>query len=414
MISVIVPVYKAEPYLRQCVDSILEQTYRDIEVILIDDGSPDKCGEICDEYAEKDNRVRTFHTENRGVSAARNLGISEAKGEYIGFVDSDDRIEPDMYEILLKRMQETGADIAQCGVLQYPGYGSEKSEPEDEVLLRDDALKALIEFRLNSYAWNKLYNSRLFETVTFPDGMNYEDAEIPLDTSDNDCLLIIEQTDIGSCQEHKKQNRCCNEVPDPCFRCIHPPSQPAKPNQQDEEQQHEYKWIKFESGRSAELLPEERIAKRPHHSYSLLNRRLPRVQQLLYRCWENPRDIALADQEEKCSCTCCDKEQKSGCHSTCLHAKPSITESFVFDDPLCKQKQRNDQRHQSAHIGLQKYQRKKTCRQNNRLLLPAFLFPVHPPACKSARPGCRRKICVQCFIRIQVKRIKRHKQNHTV
>ena len=178
MISVIVPVYKAEPYLRQCVDSILEQTYRDIEVLLIDDGSPDKCGEICDEYAEKDNRVRTFHTENRGVSAARNLGISESKGEYIGFVDSDDWIEPDMYETLLKRMQEVGADIAQCGVLQYPNRGSEKSELKDEVLLRDDALRALIESRVNNYVWNKLYNSRLFETVTFPDGMNYEDAEI--------------------------------------------------------------------------------------------------------------------------------------------------------------------------------------------------------------------------------------------
>ena len=244
--------------------------------------------------------------------------------------------------------------------------------------------------------------------------IDHEDAEIPLDTSDNDCLLIIEQTDIGSCQEHKKQNRCCNEVPDPCFRCIHPPSQPAKPNQQDEEQQHEHKWIKFEPGRSAELLPEERIAKRPHHSYSLLNRRLPRVQQLLYRCRENPGDIALADQEEKCSCTCYDKEQKSSFHNTCPHTKLSITKSYVFDDPLCKQKQRKDQRHQNSHIGLQKYQRKKTCCKNDRLLLPAFPFPVQPPACKPACPGCRRKICVQRFIRIQIKRIKRHKQNHTV
>ncbi len=114
MISIIVPVYKDEPYLRQCVDSILNQTYRDIEVLLIDDGSPDRCGEICDEFAKKDQRIRVFHTENKGLSAARNLGLREAKGEYIGFVDSDDWIEPDMYEVLLKRMQETGADISVC------------------------------------------------------------------------------------------------------------------------------------------------------------------------------------------------------------------------------------------------------------------------------------------------------------
>ncbi len=178
MISVIVPVYKTEPYLRQCVDSILEQTYRDIEVLLIDDGSPDKCGEICDEYAEKDNRVRVFHTENRGISAARNLGLKEARGEYIGFVDSDDWIEPDMYETLLKRLQESGADIAVCGVWYQSSSVSKTSKMQDEVLLRDDALKALIEFRLNNYAWNKLYKCSLFETVAFPEGINYEDAEI--------------------------------------------------------------------------------------------------------------------------------------------------------------------------------------------------------------------------------------------
>ena len=103
MISIIVPVYRVEPYLRQCIESILGQTYRDIEVLLIDDGSPDHSREICDEYAEKDGRVRVFHTENRGLSAARNLGLQEAKGEYIGFVDSDDWIEPEMYEVLLGR-----------------------------------------------------------------------------------------------------------------------------------------------------------------------------------------------------------------------------------------------------------------------------------------------------------------------
>lgn len=115
MISIIVPVYKVEPYLRQCVDSILNQTYRDLEILLIDDGSPDCCGKICDEYEKKDKRVRVFHTENRGLSIARNLGLKETQGDYIGFVDSDDWIEPDMYEVLLKCLEETGADICVCG-----------------------------------------------------------------------------------------------------------------------------------------------------------------------------------------------------------------------------------------------------------------------------------------------------------
>ena len=98
MISVIVPVYNVEPYLHECIDSILNQTYQALEILLIDDGSPDKCGIICEEYAKNDPRIKVFHTENYGLSAARNLGLREAKGEYIGFVDSDDWLEPDMYD----------------------------------------------------------------------------------------------------------------------------------------------------------------------------------------------------------------------------------------------------------------------------------------------------------------------------
>ena len=98
MISVIVPIYKVEPYLNQCVESILCQTYSDLEILLIDDGSPDRCGQICDEYEKQDSRVKAFHIQNQGLSAARNVGLQNAEGEYIGFVDSDDWIEPEMYE----------------------------------------------------------------------------------------------------------------------------------------------------------------------------------------------------------------------------------------------------------------------------------------------------------------------------
>lgn len=114
LISVIVPVYKAEPYLRRCVDSILAQTYTNLEVILVDDGSPDNCGVICDEYAEKDKRVKVIHQANAGVSAARNAGLRIAKGEYISFVDADDTIDADMCEILLQIARKEDADIVEC------------------------------------------------------------------------------------------------------------------------------------------------------------------------------------------------------------------------------------------------------------------------------------------------------------
>lgn len=102
LISVIVPVYKVEPYLHRCIDSIRNQTYTNLEIILVDDGSPDNCGRICDEYAQKDKRIFVIHQENGGLSAARNSGLDRCSGAYIGFVDSDDCIHPEMYERLYK------------------------------------------------------------------------------------------------------------------------------------------------------------------------------------------------------------------------------------------------------------------------------------------------------------------------
>lgn len=175
MISIIVPVYDVEPYIRQCIDSILNQTYKDIEILLIDDGSPDNCGRICDEYAKQDSRIRVFHTENRGLSAARNLGLKEAKGEYIGFVDSDDWIEPDMYEVLLRSLQEEEADISICGY--WLEYTDKKSDwqPSKAIYQNKEALKALLEWNIKSNVWNKLYCRDVLQNVTFPDGRYFED-----------------------------------------------------------------------------------------------------------------------------------------------------------------------------------------------------------------------------------------------
>lgn len=125
LISVIVPIYKTEPFLRKCLDSIVKQTYENIEIILVDDGSTDNCGVICDEYAAQDRRIKVIHQANAGVSAARNAGLESASGDWIGFVDSDDFIEPDMYEYLLNLAQENGADLTQCGVFwEEPGRES--------------------------------------------------------------------------------------------------------------------------------------------------------------------------------------------------------------------------------------------------------------------------------------------------
>ena len=123
-LSIIVPVYKVELYLRRCIDSILAQTFRDFELILIDDGSPDNCGAICDEYAAKDSRIIVIHQENQGVSAARNAGLDIACGTYLGFVDSDDWIEPEMYETMINTAKEKQVDVVVCGINYFEENGT--------------------------------------------------------------------------------------------------------------------------------------------------------------------------------------------------------------------------------------------------------------------------------------------------
>lgn len=174
MISIIVPVYKVERYLHQCLDSILNQTYRNLEILLIDDGSPDKCGDICEEYAQKDKRIRVFHTENKGLSAARNLGLREAKGEYIGFVDSDDWIEPNMYEILLWQLEETGTNVSACGV--WKEYQECKCDYSicDGFFSEKEAILALMN-NLTNGVWNKLYKKDCWTEIRFPDNHLYEE-----------------------------------------------------------------------------------------------------------------------------------------------------------------------------------------------------------------------------------------------
>lgn len=177
MISIIVPVYNVEPYLRQCLDSVIGQTYRDLEILLIDDGSPDRCGVICDHYAELDSRIRVFHTGNNGLSAARNLGLREATGSYIGFVDSDDWIELNMYEALVEMIERNDAELCVCGFWKE-SIKTTEWKLETAAYSGTEALRALLDGTINDAVWNKLFKKSIFEKTSFPEGKNYEDSAI--------------------------------------------------------------------------------------------------------------------------------------------------------------------------------------------------------------------------------------------
>lgn len=175
MISVIVPVYNVEKYLHKCVDSIINQTYKDLEIILVDDGSPDNCPKICDEYAQKDNRIKVIHKENGGVSSARNVGLISAQGEFVQFIDSDDFIKEQMIEKLISSLHETSSDIVVCRAITYYDSGKEKIQKNDkweEVLNRDDAAK-LIFSEMNNAMWNKLFKKELAEGILFEEGRTF-------------------------------------------------------------------------------------------------------------------------------------------------------------------------------------------------------------------------------------------------
>lgn len=177
-ISIIVPVYKVEQYIHKCIDSILKQTFKDFELILVDDGSPDSCGEICDGYAIQDSRIKVIHKENGGLSSARNAGLDIARGDYIGFVDSDDWIEIDMYELLYGMCVEQDCDIAICSSeIHYNDKTVISSSHPFVIHDRYSAMKAMLEGNLyDEVVWTKLFKRQLLEGIKFPVGMSYEDT----------------------------------------------------------------------------------------------------------------------------------------------------------------------------------------------------------------------------------------------
>ncbi|MBM7651849.1 glycosyltransferase family 2 protein [Neobacillus cucumis] len=177
-ISIIVPVYKVEPYIRKCVDSILAQTLTDFELILVDDGSPDNCGVICDEYANIDKRVKVIHKENGGQATARNAALDIAKGDYIGFVDSDDWIEPDMYELLYNMCEKNHCEIANCSsIIYFKNKMVKNGKHSLTIHNRNQSMRAMLEGELyDEVVWTKLIKRNLLEDVRFPVGVMYEDT----------------------------------------------------------------------------------------------------------------------------------------------------------------------------------------------------------------------------------------------
>lgn len=181
LISIIVPVYNVKDYLKKCLDSICGQTYKNLEIIVVDDGSTDGSGEICDSYAQSDTRIKVFHQPNAGQSVARNKGLSVAQGEYLGFVDSDDWIEQDMYESLYRLLEENEADIAiSSHWIEKSGRAIVKYQSNSlTVFSRDEAIRALVEDkRVRNYVWDKLYKRLLFEDILFPPNRIFEDIAI--------------------------------------------------------------------------------------------------------------------------------------------------------------------------------------------------------------------------------------------
>ena len=183
MISVIIPVYNVERYLERCVNSIINQTYKDLEIILVDDGSSDNSSQMCDDFIKKDSRVRCIHKKNGGLSSARNAGLDIASGEYIGFVDSDDFVEPTMYEKMLDLLISENCDLVECATNFLCRDGQKIFEKKENVVMPGKvALERHLDWKIRGKeyvpqvnVWSKLYKSVFWRERRFPEGKIHED-----------------------------------------------------------------------------------------------------------------------------------------------------------------------------------------------------------------------------------------------
>ena len=179
LISIVVPIYKVEPHLPQCLNSLVEQTYRNLEIILVDDGSPDGCGAICDAYAARDSRIRVIHKENGGVSSARNVGLAAVTGDLIAFVDGDDWIEPDTYERMYAHMTaDPRLDVVYCAATRFPVQEQllhMNYFPTGTVITGREMAEKMLVDKICSHMWLGLFKRFCWEGIVFPVGRTYED-----------------------------------------------------------------------------------------------------------------------------------------------------------------------------------------------------------------------------------------------
>lgn len=217
LISIVIPIYNVEKYLRNCIETVINQTYKNIEIILIDDESPDNCGKICDEYKKKDSRIIVIHQKNGGLSDARNKGINKSKGEYITFIDSDDYITFDYIETLYNTISKNNADIAIGGhYIKYEKggettkYDIQEYEGTPEVIL-----DKLLYDELDVSAWAKLFRKELFNEIKFPVNRLYEDSATTYKLVDKSNIIavntkpiyyyIVKPNSITNCNFNKKK-----------------------------------------------------------------------------------------------------------------------------------------------------------------------------------------------------------------
>ena len=178
LVSVIIPVYNVEKYLKKCVESVINQTYKNLDIILVDDGSEDLSGRMCDEWEKKEKRITAIHKRNGGLSDARNVGLDVAKGDYYVFIDSDDYISPDMIEIMMDSAKRNSCEIAICNMIRFSESGDSfpfyKPATNEQVLLGEKRYQTLSQ----PSVCNKLFRADLFENIRFPKGKYYEDTFI--------------------------------------------------------------------------------------------------------------------------------------------------------------------------------------------------------------------------------------------
>lgn len=198
-ISIIVPVYNVSKYIRKCLDTIINQTYTNLEIILIDDGSTDDSGNICDEYAKRDKRIKVIHKENEGLSIARNTGIKNATGKYIGFIDSDDWIDLDMYNRLYNNLKNENAEISCCNrLLVYSNKQKEYGTSSYyEVMNSERAIELMCTYGyIGVSVYTKLFEKKLFDGIEFPNGKKSEDVFIIYKLLDKASVIVYDATPL--------------------------------------------------------------------------------------------------------------------------------------------------------------------------------------------------------------------------